>query len=484
MISQRWPHRSLLRPNRGAHMEQQDASYDLLVVGGRLAIAIATEAVRLGARVVVGLEPCAIGHQQQGAWARRAMIRLGGKSRPTGRDFFEQWSSEQRHSSEMQTGEASLGALRETATVVEGGAVFTGKNSCALHGREIRFEKAIIAPTCVPDVPAISGLESVGFVTESDWHALGKVPHRVAVLGSSDAACEFAQAFARAGAETHLIPCGAPLLEPFNATAVQLVVDSLATDGVRVHQTGECLAAESIGRMKALTLVQGDQRRKVFVDEILVATGRTTTTERMGLGIAGVKANAGSIVTDARLRTANYRIFAVDTARVDLCNTASVASTCVRNALLAGQLSADHGITTRFVLTQPQLAMVVRQSPGAGKELGDTEILRGSAELLGPGPASVESFQAELAVARNTGRIVGATLVGEQAADLAVSFALGMQRGATLRMLSMLPMPDTTGAQVLQQIGRQYLEARTSDAQRITRWRRAKRPAGLVPAGQ
>jgi pyruvate/2-oxoglutarate dehydrogenase complex dihydrolipoamide dehydrogenase (E3) component len=431
--------------------------FDLLVVGGELALALADEAVRLGAHVALAYEP-GQHRSDHGTAVRRGMIQAGRMGCQSARDVFLRWSTQERIQQVIDYLPTKLQSLRERATVIEGHAVFTGRDSCAIHGREIRFAKAILAPAHVSQLPAIPGLSTTTYFTSQDWHLLPEIPHRIAVLGSGPVACEFAQAFVRTGVEVHLITTGTTLLAGFAREAVGLLEQTLLREGVRLHQQSTCLGIETIGRMKALALSGQEGRRKVFVDELIVADERAPAIDRMALPAARIAVRDGRIRTKSQLRTSNPRVFAVNDECSHAGQIAQVAATCVRNVLLSGRLRIEQNWSARTVMTLPQIVSIGPPNLCLGQTGRDVEIFCATQNDILPETFAGEQFMAIVAANATNGRIAGATLIGEGAGGLMMALQIAVQRKLSLPTLAALAVPDCLGIRVLQHVGRQFME--------------------------
>lgn len=448
------PQTDLSTPPKTASQGETLPTYDLVVIGGGDALAIAEEAARLGGRVALALDTRHLTASDPDAAVRRAMIRA--KHRDAAREVFAQTITLRGKTTSW--GERIV-ALGEQVEVLDGHTVFTGRDRCAVHGREIRFQKAILAPALRPESPAIAGLDSIAYFTPADWRDLQSVPHRVAIVGRGAIACEFAQAFARAGCETHLICVGGRLLGDFESQAVRLVEEALVRDGVRIHADSAQVEAEAVGRMKALTLTGESAQRKVFVDEVIVAPEYAPSVDRMALPIAGVEVAAGRPNVDPRLRTTNPRIYALVGNALDEAGRARFGSICLRNAVLSGGLQVSADLAPRAVLTDPQMVSLgQREAPEANTFRASDCELTEVADSAHPAWAVVRTHPV-------SGRVVGATLAGEHVAEMATSLALAIERRFSPRAFATLPMVECTGSRLLRHIGRTYVERRALAAE-------------------
>ena len=106
--------------------------------------------------------------------------------------------------------EASLRAT-ENCTVYRGHARFIGPHEVEVGGERLVAERIFIDVGGRASVPAIPGVDSVPYLTNTTALALEVVPEHLLVLGGSYVGLEFAQIFRRFGAEVTVLE-GAPRL--------------------------------------------------------------------------------------------------------------------------------------------------------------------------------------------------------------------------------------------------------------------------------
>jgi pyruvate/2-oxoglutarate dehydrogenase complex dihydrolipoamide dehydrogenase (E3) component len=100
-----------------------------------------------------------------------------------------------------------------------GDAAFTGPDSIAVAGVELRFKKAVIASGARADVPPVPGLREADPLTNETVFNLVDRPRRLIVIGGGPIGCELAQAMRRFGCEVTLIDREARLLPKESADA-------------------------------------------------------------------------------------------------------------------------------------------------------------------------------------------------------------------------------------------------------------------------
>ena len=217
----------------------------------------------------------------------------------------------------------SVEVLRgEGAAVIEGRARLVTHDTVAVGDRRITAPRIVLATGSRPLLPDdIPGLAEARPLTNETVFDLTEAPRSIGIIGGGATGCELAQALGILGVEVTLFEYHQQLLfreEPEAAAAVRA---SLEATGVRVMRCTRVARVEPAGRNSTgggpYSLLyrlarSGGAGGRVTVDQLLVATGRTPTTQ--GLGLAEMKLKlgewSGHVLTDERLQTSVRGVYA------------------------------------------------------------------------------------------------------------------------------------------------------------------------------
>jgi pyruvate/2-oxoglutarate dehydrogenase complex dihydrolipoamide dehydrogenase (E3) component len=246
--------------------------------------------------------------------------------------------------------------------VIEANGRFTGPGRLQAGERTLSFRSAIIATGSRPALPAVRGLIDAEPLTSDTVWDLRDQPKELTVLGGGPIGCELAQAFARLGSAVTLVEMGERLLPGEEPAASALLAERLVAEGIDLRlgcTATEVVAGHDRGGELVLDGPRGPER--VAFDRILVATGRTPRTDRLGLETVGVELGPrGSIRVDARLRTSARRIFAAG----DVTGGPAFTHVAAHHARVATPNALFHTRTTvsetipRVAFTDPEIAHV------------------------------------------------------------------------------------------------------------------------------
>lgn len=321
-------------------------------------------------------------------------------------------------------------------TLFEAEAVFTGERTLSLStGETITADQVVIATGSRPVVPDV--VRSVPFHTSDTVMRLETLPERMIILGGGYIAAEFAHVFSSYGVHTTVIARSGLLRSQDDELSMRF--QELVRERWNLRAGVQVSAAEQVGEEIRLTLSDGSV---VAGDVLLVATGRVPNSE-LGLGLAGVRQHLdGRVMVDEYQRTSAEGVWALGdvSSEYQLKHVANHEARVVAHNLAHPEdlRASDHRFVPSAVFTHPQLAsvgMTERQVQEAClpyvvkvQDYGSTAY----------GWAMVDdSSVCKLLADPATGQLLGAHLMGEQAASLiqpliqAMSFGLSARDMAT-----------------------------------------------------
>ncbi len=330
---------------------------------------------------------------------------------------------------------------------------------------QLKFKKAAIATGARASAPAIPGLDTVEYLTNENLFSLTELPKRLGVIGSGPIGAEMAQAFARFGSEVLLFERSGHLLPREDPQASEIVARQFARDGVQLMLNSQDMKLEPAadGTVRIRINRQGEPMEFV-VDKLLVAVGRAPNTEGMSLEAVGVQYTPQGVTVNDHLQTTNPRIFAAG----DICSQYKFthaadfqARIVIQNALFAvgpfGKKKASDLIVPWTTYTSPELAHVglsARDAVDSGIDI-DTYVQELSEVDRAILDGNDEGF-VKVHTRKGTDRIVGATIVAENAGDLISEITVAMNNRLGLAKLGASIHPYPTQADAIRRLGDQY----------------------------
>jgi pyruvate/2-oxoglutarate dehydrogenase complex dihydrolipoamide dehydrogenase (E3) component len=329
--------------------------------------------------------------------------------------------------------------------VILGNAEFVMKPDLALivNGRRLKSRRFILATPSQPAIPEIQGLLSTGYFTTETIGSLTelkKPPKSLVVIGGDPAGVELAQAFNRLGVAVTVIVKSSHILAKEDAEAAHLIQAVMESEGVRILTQTEVTQARIIDGKKWIQA--GNEA--IETDEILVAAGyKKFDFEYLNLSATGVKFNEKGLILNDKLQTTNSRIYAcTDFYRGYVFPHIGnyQAKIALENALFLPIFKVNyHGIPWA-ILADPQLARVgINESQAKAKYGDDVLVCREYFKMVDKAQMRGETTGFYKLIGRRNGEILGAIIVGPQAAELIHSIALAMRQGLKVDAIAELP---------------------------------------------
>jgi len=244
-----------------------------------------------------------------------------------------------------------------------GDARFVAADAVGMGHDTLRFAKCVIATGTRAAVPPIPGLDTTEFVTNETVFALTALPRRLIVIGAGPIGCEMAQAFRRFGSEVTIIGRDRRLLPADDADASAIIERTFLREGIMLALGATIVrVGPGIAPSTRVVVYETDgKQREIVGDELLVATGRAPNVEGLDLAVAGISTDAGGVVVDDHLRTANRRVYAAG----DICSrhkfthaADAMARIVLQNALFFGRKKAGALTMPWATYTDPEVAHV------------------------------------------------------------------------------------------------------------------------------
>src|SRR6184192_1546389 len=324
-------------------------------------------------------------------------------------------------------------------TSYKGGARLAGKGVVEVAGDRLQAKDIVIATgSAVARIP----LPGAELTIDSDQILeLKDVPRRLAVIGGGVVGMEFAAMFAALGSKVTVLEMLPQVLAMVDADLVAVYSKHLSKVGGEIHTDSK--VSEVVKRNGALQVrfSTGGEGGAVDADQVLLAVGRTPYTQGLDAEKAGVKLDRGRIVVDDHLRTSADGVWAIGDVigGIMLAHVASYEGVCaVENIAGHGDRVPDYHAAPNCVYTDPEIAHVglgekEAKEKGISVKVGKFPFAAaGRALTLG----QTEGFVKVIADAES-GKLLGAHIIGPRATDLIAEATLAVQNGLTLEQLDL-----------------------------------------------
>ena len=185
--------------------------------------------------------------------------------------------------------------------------------------RRLAADKVFINAGARPRVPALPGIEEVGYLDSTAIMELDQVPEHLLVIGGGYIGLEFGQMFRRFGSRVTLVQRGGQLLAREDTDVAGEVADILRGEGIEVllETTPVRVDRAADGRIQLAVRSAGGEHAPdgtgvLSGSHLLVAAGRVPNTDRLNPEAAGIEVDGrGFIQVNGRLETNVPGIYAL-----------------------------------------------------------------------------------------------------------------------------------------------------------------------------
>ncbi len=191
--------------------------------------------------------------------------------------------------------------------------------------------------------------------------AFDSVPKRLAVIGGGVIGLELGSVWSRLGAKTTIIVRGDKFLKNVEQQLAVAVQQNLQEQGVDILLGAKLSSVKATKKQLTVTYQTREGEKKLNVDRVLVATGRTPNSGDIGADIVGLAVDGrGFITVDNECRTNLPGVFAIgDVVRGPmLAHKASEEGIAVAERIAGQQPEVNYGVIPSVVYTWPELAWV------------------------------------------------------------------------------------------------------------------------------
>jgi mycothione reductase len=305
-------------------------------------------------------------------------------------------------------------------------------------GDEFSADQVAIAAGSRINVPPAIEACGVEYYTSDDIMRIEELPEHLVIVGGGFVSAEFAHIFSALGVHVTIVVRGYGLLTHCDDSICYPFTD-IAAAKWDLHTHENVIASHHDGDRIVLEL---DDGKTLAGNKLLVATGRIPNGDLLDADLVGIEVNDGMVVVDEYQRTTARGVFALGdvSSAYQLKHVANHEMRVVQHNLLrdwddtASMVASDHRYVPSAVFTDPQIAMVgmtETEARAAGFDIATKEQNYGDTAY---GWAMEDTTGiAKLIAERDTGKLLGAHIMGYQASSIiqpiiqAMSFGLNAQ---------------------------------------------------------
>jgi dihydrolipoamide dehydrogenase len=311
-------------------------------------------------------------------------------------------------------------------------------------------EHSVIAWGSEPALPP--GIAtSKRFLTSDGFLQMETLPEDMIIIGGSVIGVEFATFLAELGVKVTLVELLEQILPLEEEDASSLLSRELTRLGVAIHTSTELQVIQETEEGAQAIFVRQGRDFRLTADVAIICTGRKPLMDQEQLDRIGIRYDQKGIFVDAQQMTNIPGIYAIG----DVTGGAMLAHRAIQQGkALASALFGDGSLIYKetsvpaVVYSHPQIARIGLTERQAGLQGLTVDVVKSDyaaniiarTELMGQGFVKM-LFDGD--------RLIGATIVGDSAADLIASLSIAIANNLGKKELSKWIIPHPTLSEVL-----------------------------------
>ncbi len=324
-------------------------------------------------------------------------------------------------------------------TLIKGFGKFTSPRTIKVQGEdnvEIYADKIIIATGSEPRNIAAFPFDYKKIHDSTSILELRTLPKSLVIVGGGVIGCEFASLFSTLGVKVSVLEMLARIL-PMEAEVVSKELSKAFTKkGIHI-ETG--VKVEGIEVTSGVKVTLGDGKY-IEAESALVAVGRSLNTHNIGLEKAGISPLAnGMLEVDTSMQTKVSGIFAVG----DISSKWWLAHVATHQGIVAADNATSKLATMHYnaipsvIFTTPEIATVGLSLEAALEKGYKAKVGHFPFQALGKSQAALEvDGFSQIVIDQTTGQVLGAQVVGKEAATLIAEMAIVIANELTVECIT------------------------------------------------
>lgn len=432
----------------------EDNKFDVAVIGGGPGgYPAAIRAVQLGKRVAL-IEAADLGGTclNRGCIPSKALIagaevlqrtkeaeEFGVITGPVSFDFGKMVQRKDQVVARVRKGLEGLIASNKI-TLFHGFGKFVTPKEIKITGKDnlqIRADKVIIATGSEPrSIPAFP-FDQERILDSTALLELKELPKRLVIVGGGVIGCEFASLYITLGVDVTILEM-MPTIIPMEAPGVvSALTKEFVKKGIKIETQA---MVQGIDRTPTGISVRLAGGKVVEGDLALVSVGRKLNTSGIGLEKAGVIVNEnGMIPVNEKMETNVPNIYAVG----DIASKWWLAHVASHQGLVAANNACGHPAHMNYnavpsvIFTNPEIGTVGLSLEAAIEQGYSATIGAFPFQALGKSQAALQTDGfAQIVIDKKTGQLLGAQVVGHDAATLVAEMAVAIGNELTVECIT------------------------------------------------
>lgn len=312
---------------------------------------------------------------------------------------------------------------------------FVNENTLSVEGKTVYAKTISIATGLVPKTLDFEG--SHYLKTSDDFLDLKKIPKKIVFIGAGYVGMELAHMAARAESEVTVIEQGKRPLKAFDADLVDHLTKASETLGIRFLFNSKVLKIKKLRKNYRITYSENGKIKTKKARLVFNSAGRVPALETLNLSKGNVAFTKKGIAVNSYLQnTTNPKVYAcgdVSDHGLPLTPLSGLEASVVAENILQGNTKKiEMPIVPSAVFSLPNLATVGLSEAEAQKRYKNIIVNYNSVpDWYNAKRINTSAYAFKIISNRRTKVILGAHLLGPEAAETINLFSMAIQNGLT-----------------------------------------------------
>jgi len=324
---------------------------------------------------------------------------------------------------------------------IKGEAVFEDRNTLLVNGEQIHGDHIIIATGSRPkQIPGFE-IDEENVISSTGALMLEKLPEKMLILGSGAIGVEFSHIFNSFGVQVHLVEMLDTIIPTEDRDISEELEKAFKKRKIKVYTSTKAAGYEKTENGLTVHLKDKDNNEvTIVVDKILLAVGRSTNVENLGLEKIGVELERGNFIKVGDFYETSVKgVYAVG----DVVSSPLLAHVASKEAEIAVEHIAGKEVEKKLdplmipgaVYCEPEIGSFGLKE----KDIQDQSVIVSKFPYKAIGKATaVEQSEGFIKILTEevTGKILGASLIGAQATELIHELLLAKDVGLSIEKIA------------------------------------------------
>ncbi|KOA21539.1 dihydrolipoyl dehydrogenase [Clostridium homopropionicum DSM 5847] len=348
---------------------------------------------------------------------------------------------------------------KNSIKVIKGNGKFLDKNTVEAETEDkkiqIHSKNVILATGSETVYLPIPGAKSKNVLTSKEILDLKELPESLAIIGGGVIGMEFAFIFASFGVKVSVVEFLDNILQMLDQDVIHEITAAAKKKGITLYtgsKVEEIIDTED--NKSILKFTKNGEAKYISIHKVLMAVGRKPYLDNLSLENAGVELNDNKkgIKVSLKMNTNVSNIYAIGDATniIQLAHVASHQGLVAVENIMGKDMEMDYSAVPSAIFTHPEIATVgltekIAKEKGLNIEIGKFPYAaNGKALTMGDERGFIKIIKDKA-----TRKIVGASIIGINSADLISPLTIAIRNGLTTEQIIETIFAHPTTAEVI-----------------------------------